>query len=173
MRTFTSGEVYKLTGVSTALQHEWVQRLKLLAPVSGGTQMGDHRRFDIMAVFAFFAGGKWKGANAGGERYHGVVKLLASMPPERLEAELAAGNTWPVPATLLGELVGEAPGQRCWPGMLVNPATLGDLTPRMAEVIRRLDLKALWDELHRELDKPVPPPKKRGRPKKTAKKRAK
>jgi hypothetical protein len=170
-RTWTSGEVERLTTVSTALQHEWVSRLGLLSPVSGGTQMGDHRRFDLMGLFAFYVGGKWKAANAGGERYHGIVRLLAGLTRERLEAELAAGNTWPVPATLLEKDPELGP---LWlPGLLVNPERFEGLTPHMRAAVKRLDLKVLWDGLQRELDKPAPPPKKRGRPKKAAKKRAK
>jgi hypothetical protein len=133
----TSGDVCRLTGIALNTLDRWVAS-GFLSPANKGKGTGRHRIYTLGEAVAVAAGLKYREQGAGPDRVQGVVRLLAGMPLERLEAELAAGNTFPVPAMLLGD----TPRPDCWlPGMMIRPPH--NLPVGAAALIARLDLRVI------------------------------
>lgn len=147
--TFSTGDIRQIAKIHSVTLDNWIAK-GLIAPKFGGTHKGDHRFFGLIHVFAIFVGTRYREEQAGDERISGVVRFLGGLELEWLEAELAAGRTFPVPATLLGRVSRPV----AWlPGLLVEPPSTDDLTPTAADLMRRLDLAHLYHVLRERIDR--------------------
>jgi hypothetical protein len=146
---FSLGDVSRLTGVPRNTIDRWTAQ-GLVKPRVGGGRKGRFRLWDFCGLFAVFVGSRYRDEGASDGRVAGVVKCLAGFSAawgrdreHELEGALAAGRTFPVPEDLLGRM--ERPEQ--WlPGMFIEPPYDG-VTPRVRELMERLDLQRLYDEL--------------------------
>jgi hypothetical protein len=151
MQTLTINAAAEVAGVAAQTVRNWVA-LGLLRPAQPGTTgTGRGHRLNMAQVLALAAAAVHRELGADPGRVAGVVRLLAGMSVERLEAELAAGRTYPVPAALLGV----EPRPACWlPGMLVRPpADDPTLTPAAAAMLKKLDLAPLWERVRRDAER--------------------
>src|SRR5262245_55805585 len=99
---FTSGDVCRITAIPANTLDRWVV-MGLLTPANTGQGTGRHRIYRLGEVVAVAAGLKYREEGAGMDRIAGVVRLLASLPIERLETHFEKGETFPVPAMMLGD----------------------------------------------------------------------
>jgi hypothetical protein len=136
-----------LTGLSRR-QLDWLLRYGAIEPALGRTGSGSHLQWDLIRTLALASAGAHLRLGAGWERAAGVARYLSTLTVERLEAELAAGRTLPVPATLMREAATqlEALPKDWWlPGMLIEPPQ--DAPPAARELMRQLELPAMYEEL--------------------------
>lgn len=125
----------------------------VIRPIRHGTSgAGKGHRLSLVQVLAIVAFARYREAGAGPERASGVLRFLAKLSQEKLEANFADGRTFPVPESLLHQAAQEEgvelPSRI--EGMLVEPPS--PPTPQAAELFRRLDLVALWDELKQKAE---------------------
>jgi hypothetical protein len=148
---FSVNEACAVSGVHPQTLRNWCAAGLLRPAQPGTTGTGRGHRFSLAQVFALAAGMLYRREGAAPDRVAGVVRLLAGMPGERLEAHLREGETFPVPAVLLGD----APRPDCWlPGLLIRPPYDDpSLSPGAAALMRRLDLGPLWEKVVREADR--------------------
>ena len=132
----TKSDLCRITGIgATALDR--LVAAGLLQPENTGQGTGRHRIYALSDAVAVAVGLRYRNEGAGTDRVAGVVRLLASMPLERLEAHLEKGETFPVPAMLLGDTT----RPDCWiEGMMIVPP---DVPPAAAKLMKRLDLSAI------------------------------
>lgn len=144
MSLYNVKQVKRICAVAGSTLDRWAAKGNL-AYTAGARERGDGRLYSKAQLFAAYVGTRYRKERANPDRVAGVVRYLSRLPLEKLEAELEAGRTWPVPEMLLGRV--ERP--TCWlPGMLVVPPLDDtDLTPAMQEMMRRLDLKRLYREM--------------------------
>ncbi len=89
-KPFTDSEVARITGAERFFIDGWFKRLHLH---QGCGAVG----LDWMQCFALFVGWRYTEEHATVQRIVSVVEFLANVRIDFLEAEIAAGRTWPVP----------------------------------------------------------------------------
>src|SRR5262245_20701785 len=148
MRFFAASDVCRIADIHFSSLDRWVNA-GWLQPANSGLGTGRHRVFSLTELVAVGVGVRYRAEGAGNDRVAGVVKFLAGLPIEHLEAHLERGETFVVPAALLGT----APRPACWlPGMLIKPPYDDpELTPQALALMRRLDLKRIYDDVQRKL----------------------
>lgn len=148
----SSGDVAEIAGIPMNTLDRWVAA-GLLGPANSGRGHGTHRRYGLVEALAVATGARYRAAGAGADRVAGVVKFLAGLTLERLEADLEAGRTFPVPAAMLGT--------DTIPGLMIEPPS--DLAPGAAALMRRLDLVAILKHVKRKIAELSHRPAKKGR----------
>lgn len=138
-KSISPGSLRRLTGIPQNTLARWCAD-GILRPV-GGKGRGNRRRFRIEDVIAAAAGVVYRREGADPGRVLGVVSLLASMPLERLEADLEAGRTFPVPGAMLGD--------SALPGFLIEPPKV---PPEAEGLMKRLDLAAIVRDVKNRLE---------------------
>jgi len=162
----TFGDVCKVTGIAANTLDRWSASW-LGGAAAGGQGTGHHRRYGLAETFAVYAGLRWRAEGADSGRVANLVRFLARVPSEHLEAEFEAGRTLPVLPHLFGEL--ELPAGVT---MFVEPLVGPDATPGARKLMKRVDLGRLWKEVKEKIDALKKQPLgKRGR-KRTGKRRA-
>ena len=156
-RPLTAGEVCSVSGVASSTLDRWTAA-GLLGPDKSGREQGrgHHRTFTAIEALALAAGMRWVKAGADADRVQGVVRFIARQPLEHLEAEFAAGRTFPVPPVMLKGFVVPGAG-----GIFIKPETKGGAVRLMND----LDLARLWDDVQAKIAKLGNPPKRGRRPK--------
>jgi hypothetical protein len=147
-----SADICRLTGIPPNTLDRWVSD-GLLRPAAapGPGRGGVRRQYTAGDALAVAAGVAYRRAGAGPDRVAGVVKFLAGYGIERLEADLAAGRTFPVPAALLQRAAAPEgmPGELWLPGVMIAPPAWP--TPGAAALARRLDLRAIYADVMRRI----------------------
>ncbi len=146
MDFLTVKQVCEVSGVKPQALRNMVT-YGLIEPAQAGTTgIGNGHRFSKSQALALYAGTRYREEGATDIRAAGVVKFLAGRPWEELEADIAAGRTFPVPGTLLkdnGILIE-------LPGVMIKPP-YDQVSPKVAAAMRRLDLKAVKEEIERRI----------------------
>lgn len=141
---FSSGEVCRIAGLHQNTLDRWV-KLGWVSPVSGGTRRGDHRTYSLVQAVGVTAGARWRSERAQPDRVAGIVRYISGLDITHLEAELASGRTFPIPAAMLGV---------SWlPGMMIEPPATAGMGIHTELLIQRLDLKKIYEEVRREAAK--------------------
>lgn len=91
MLKFTPSEVCQLAGIPAEHLERWIE-MGLL----DGLNPRCRRRYSLSEVIAIAAGVLYRREGTTFDRCVGVASFLATLPVEHLEAELAAGRTFPV-----------------------------------------------------------------------------
>jgi hypothetical protein len=115
---------------------------------------GKQRTYTVVETLAVAAGMAWWNAGADSERVNSIVRFVASLHMEHIEAEFGRGRTFAVPPIMLQAFV--LPISGC--GIFIERETTGPAARLMYE----LDLQRIWNELKTKLEKLKPT--KRGRP---------
>jgi hypothetical protein len=150
---FSSGDVAEIAGVNVQTVKRWVEAGLLPKTATG---QGHHRTYTMSDAIAVAAGALYRREGADPGRIQGVVKFLAGRPVEQLEADFAAGRTFPVPAVMLGA--------DCWlPGVMIAPPTDSELTPGAKRLMQRLDLVVVVAAVKAKTEKLAARPRKPGR----------
>jgi hypothetical protein len=145
MQTFlTTGDLASLTGVPANTIGYWAAR-RWVDPVNNGRGDGYTRIYSVMQALAAAAGAVWRREGADWPRVEGLVRFVSRMTQEYMEAEFAAGRTFPVPAILIGEEV--LPGE----GLLIMPQVDLGVSEGARRLQQALDLGAIWEDLKRKL----------------------
>jgi hypothetical protein len=147
MVLLTAGDVCRIAGIHPNTLDRWVTA-GLLDPANSGRGTGTHRLYSLAQCVAVAAGIRYRDEGAGPDRVFGIVRFLASLSLERLEAEIAAGRSFPVPDTLLGD----APRPDCWlPGVMIEPPSESEMSPGAAALMRRVALPAIVESVKRKV----------------------
>jgi hypothetical protein len=166
--TFSTGDVIAVArgavgDLSPATLHYWCVQGWLGDSVRGQAGSGSRREFTPMQLLAVAAAVAWQRAGADPGRVISVLRFLVAQKLENVEAELAEGNTFPVPPVMLGEFQLPLPGM----GTFVKPEMkAGD--EKAARLLAELDLALIWRTIKAEIAK-LPPSRPRGRRPKTMK----
>jgi hypothetical protein len=173
MKLLTVPEAARVSGVPVQSLRNWIVA-GLIEPVQyGRAASAKGHKLSLVQVLALTAGMRYRREGAGPERVAGIIHFLSRISLERLEAHLDKGETYTVPASLIQQAAtAECLSERFWlPGMLIAPP-LDDpaLTPGALALLKRLDLKLVYEEVQRLVDKlySSKSPKKRGRRPRTA-----
>jgi hypothetical protein len=150
---FTSGDVAEIADTNVQSIKRWVAS-SLLSRSSTGR--GRHRTYTISDAIAAAAGALYRREGADQGRIQGVIKFLSSRPLEQLEADLAAGRSFPVPATMLGS-------DCCIPGVMIAPLADNELTPGAKRLLQRLDLVAIVARVKAKVKQLAARPRKKGK----------
>jgi hypothetical protein len=151
-RWLTTGDVSEVTGIHPNTFDRWVTA-GLLGPAGSGRGPGRHRRYTESEVLAVAVGMRYRGLGADDGRVAGVVKYLAGVSPEQLEAHLNDGRTFVVPEMLLRRVAAAEGIPYCGtlPGTMTEPPDDPALSPQAKALIKRLDVKAIRAEVMRKL----------------------
>lgn len=163
----SSGDVCEIARISTKTLVRWIE-VGMLRSAPAKQGKGQHHNYSRVDVLAVLAGARWRASGASPERVAGVVRFVSGMTLEHLEAEFAAGRTFPVPVEMLGGFELPKPG-----GILIAPEREGPVAPIMA----KLDLAEMWAEVNHKIAKltsqAAKKPRKRGRLRGTARQQTK
>lgn len=138
----TSGDVCEIAGIPLNTLDRWVTA-GLLDPANSGRGHGRHRVYSIGEALAVAAGALYRREGADPGRVAGVVRLLASLGIERVEAEFDAGRTFPVPGALIGHAE--------IPGFMNEPPDPRTMSPGTAALMKRLDLVEVYAAVRRKV----------------------
>jgi hypothetical protein len=117
---------------------------------------GIQRSYSPLEVIAIAAGIRWMQEGAEPDRVKGIIRFVAGLTAEHMEAAFAEGRTFPVPREMFGEF--ELPIG----GMLIKPPIDDSMSEGSRELMRRLDLRPLWDKVKSRISN-MGEPQKRGR----------
>lgn len=137
MRTLSTPEMCRLTGLPVYTLKRWAARF-LLNPALSQPGPGNYRRFSLVEGFALYAGLAWKRAESGMDRAASLIRFLARVPQERLEANLATGRTLPVLPAMFGPTEVSL--------VLGADAFVAPAADTPEELLARIDLGRLWRE---------------------------
>jgi hypothetical protein len=165
---FSTGDVIAVAGgavgvLSPATLHYWCTQGWLGKSVLGQAGSGSRREFTRIQLLAVAAAVAWQRAGADPGRVLSLLQFLASQQLEFVQAELAAGRTFPVPPVMLGDLRLPLPNM----GTFVKPEPRAD-EEKAAKLLRELDLDVIWRKVKAEIAK-LPPSRPRGRRRKNLK----
>lgn len=148
MRNLTMREVLKLTGFPGPSLARWVN-VGIISPLYRGSDgRGNQHVFSAGQAFSLFVGSKYRAERSSDDRVVGVVRTLASVSLEGLEAHFQSNRTFPVPAAVAERAARqEGHGDIFMPGLIVavdldDPA----LTPTAKALLQRLHLPTLLEE---------------------------
>jgi len=131
----TSGDVCEIAGVPMNTLDRWVAAGHV-GPAAAFEGHGRHRTYTLGQCVAVAAGARWRAEGASPERVGGIIRLIATLRIERIEAEIEAGRTLPMPGVLLGnDLI---------PGAMIAPPA-DALSGGAADRLRRLDLAGVCE----------------------------
>jgi hypothetical protein len=153
MLKFSEAEVCEIAGITPAALQSWIEIGFLGVPAA--LSFKPHQQYTLSQCIAIAAGALYRREGAQFERCAGVATFLAGMPIERLEADLAAGRTFPVPVAMFGPLMSSP----TLPGLMIEPPTTGDR--KANSLMARLDLKKVFDDVMRRVNQPVNQKRKR------------
>lgn len=143
--TFSTGDVIAVVNeavapLSPATLHHWCSQGLLGESVRGQSGSGSRREFTTMKLLAVAEAVAWQRAYADPGRVADVLRFLARQKLDFVEAELAAGRTFPVPQIMLaGGFIIPVPGT----GIFVAPQLqAGD--EKAAKLFAELDLAVIW-----------------------------
>jgi hypothetical protein len=109
-----------------------------------------------MDALAIAAGLRWMQEGAEPDRVKGIIRFVAGLTVERMEQAFSAGETFAVPQEMLGDY--ELPVG----GSLITPPLDPSMSEGVRQLVNRLDLKLLWDEVKAGISN-LGEPRKRGR----------
>jgi hypothetical protein len=160
-RSFNTGDMLAVTGVApgtgvaAGTLHEWCQSGALGAALAGPRGSGVNREYTVEQVLAVACAVAWQRAGADPFRVASVLRFLAWQPLEHIEAEIAAGRTFPVPQIMLkDEFIMPVPGT----GIFIEPQKEGPAARLFAE----LDLGVIWARVKAAIAR-LPASRPRGR----------
>jgi DNA-binding transcriptional MerR regulator len=161
--TFSTGDVIAVVqevvgALSPATLHYWCAQGLLGESVRGQSGSGSRREFTPMQLLALAEAVAWQRAYADPGRVADVLRFLARQKLDFVEAELAAGRTFPVPQIMLrDEFIMPVPGT----GIFVEPQ-LQPGEEKAAKLLAELDLAVIWRKVKAAIAK-LPPSRPRGR----------
>ena len=135
--------VCEIAGIERSTLDHWVL-LGFIAPQHRFSSRGDVSNcfFTVNQCLAIAVAIQYRNHGAVLARTVSVLQFLAKMHLEKIEAELQAGRTMPVPA--------EMHGRKLVPGMLIEPPELTGSTKRLLDSV---DLKPIYDDVMGKIDK--------------------
>ena len=139
---FTAGDVCAVSGIAPKMLERWTLA-GLVRPANNRRGKGRHRLYGLGDVVAVAAGIRSRDAGADYDRVPGIVRFLSGLGVTRLERELAAGRTFPVPGAMFGVT---------WmPGLMIEPPT-GEMSPGAALLIHRLNLATIYADVRKKVE---------------------
>ena len=138
VRTFTNGDMVEVAGIPTSTLDRWLTAGLLGPQHTQRSGRGVHRTFTVVELLAVAAGVRWARAEAEPERVASVVRFIARLNLELIEANFAADRTFPVPAVMLQGF--ELPGTG---GIFITPQIDGPA----GKLFRELDLARCWEDV--------------------------
>jgi hypothetical protein len=133
MKIFTRKEVCEISSIPIECLRRWATLDSVVVK----------RHFNISECLAFAMAAQYQMQLAPLDRVNGIVQFISSLPLERLEAEMEAGRTFPVPASL---------HRVAWlPGIMIEPPS--DASGNAKELMRRLDLVPIYNEVMARINK--------------------
>lgn len=148
----TTGAVSEISGLPVATLDSWVVSGRV-GPACAFEGTGRHREWSLGQTLAVVAGAVYRAEGATPERVAGIVSFLAGLSLEKLEAELEAGRTFPVPGAMMGT--------NRLPGMMIPPPAAP--SPGVLALMKRLDLAQLYADVMTKVSQLSKPAGKTGR----------
>jgi MerR-like DNA binding protein len=157
----SSGDVCEIAGIPMNTLDRWVGA-GFVGPENAFEGHGRHRTYTLEQCLAVAAAACYRAEGADPNRVAGIIRFVIACGIDWLEKEMAEGRTLPVPGAMLGSIL--------LPGVMVEPIVNDPSNaPATLALMRRLDLKAIWEDVKRKVDQlSRRPANKRGRSRKLA-----
>jgi hypothetical protein len=153
MRTYRLDELCKVANVNAQTLRNWISGGLIFPVERGKTGTENSHRFSAIQVLAVAAGVRHQHEGSTPERAIGVMVYVAGLDEGAMEKAFDEGRTFPVPASIMERAASLEQSIVVLPGELIALPDSPSLTVTSRQLMKRLDLKTLWDEVRKKLSK--------------------